>query len=797
MRSVSGDNIYDARGPLACPDPDGFTAPHLTGGPRLHCDAPGLPDGEYYFQVTDPSGAKLLSSDAIEERRLLVQSGKVTAYLGKTHGTGPSACPGSISVALAPFDKTPNAGGEYKAWMTPVGAYVPQKDWRKVTGHNFGFFENKSKTDNYKCRDSISSRKLAISCPLSFEACNAEGECGASLPFEQPVVVGGTAPYTLKSYVDGVEVVSPYLFPVGETTITFTVTDSKGATASCSFTVKVHDCEAPDVTCPSAIVRGSDAGKCSAVVDFAPSADDNCAVASVTPDPPSGSTFPVGTTTVNVTAVDTSGNESMCSFTVTVDDTEAPAFTFCPGDATVGTDDGACGAVVSWVAPVAEDACGVTSLTTTPASGSFFATGSTTVIATASDAAGNSSTCTFTITVVDDEAPVASCPAPIVASNDPGLCSAVVSFQSSVSDNCDGAAISCTPASGSVFPVGTTTVQCTATDAAGSQSTCSFTVTVNDDEAPTVTCPADATLEAGVPGETGEASAGDNCDAAPGVTSEDVEEAGCGASKTIARTWTATDAAGNSTSCVQTITVQDTTPPVVSACAPTTVLEASAECDAPAPDLTAEVAAADVSGFTVTQDPPAGTLLGVGLHTITLTLTDACGSSSTCTTTVAVTPPGGGLACLGAGGGHTLGFWQNKNGEDALNDGGSAAPELAMLSALHLRNADGSDFDPASHAELSAWLTAANGVNMANMLSAQLAAMALNVEAGFVLAEALVWAPGTASPTGFATIGDLIEEADAALAADGFTPDGDPNRDYQTALKNALDNGNNNRNFVQ
>ena len=97
---------------------------------------------------------------------------------------------------------------------------------------------------------------------------------------------------------------------------------------------------------------------------------------------------------------------------------------------------------------------------------------------------------------------------------------------------------------------------------------------------------------------------------------------------------------------------------------------------------------------------------------------------------------------------------------------------------------------------LSAWLVDADAVNMANMLSAQLAAMALNVEAGFVSADALVWAPGTASPTGFATIGDLIEEADAALAADGVTLDGDPNRDHQTALKNALDNGNNNRNFV-
>jgi hypothetical protein len=95
---------------------------------------------------------------------------------------------------------------------------------------------------------------------------------------------------------------------------------------------------------------------------------------------------------------------------------------------------------------------------------------------------------------------------------------------------------------------------------------------------------------------------------------------------------------------------------------------------------------------------------------------------------------------------------------------------------------------------------------MAYMLSAQLAAMVLNVREGFVSESSIIYAPGTSSGDdtnngpllpGFATIGALITEATNLLAADGNTPSGDPNRAPQEAVKNALDNANNNLNFVQ
>jgi hypothetical protein len=79
-----------------------------------------------------------------------------------------------------------------------------------------------------------------------------------------------------------------------------------------------------------------------------------------------------------------------------------------------------------------------------------------------------------------------SCPGPIIVNNAPGQCGATVQFASpSVSGNVGPYTLTCTRTSGSFFPVGTTVVQCTARDAAGT-ATCSFSVTVRDVEPPVI-----------------------------------------------------------------------------------------------------------------------------------------------------------------------------------------------------------------------------------------------------------------------------------------------------------------------
>ncbi len=104
------------------------------------------------------------------------------------------------------------------------------------------------------------------------------------------------------------------------------------------------------------------------------------------------------------------------------------------------------------------------------------------------DICGNSNTCTQIITVNDQTPPVLTCPANITVNTTVGSCTAVVNFTPTATDNCNGlVTIVSLPASGSLFPIGTTTVNNTATDACGNSSTCSFTITVNDAQPPLIT----------------------------------------------------------------------------------------------------------------------------------------------------------------------------------------------------------------------------------------------------------------------------------------------------------------------
>jgi hypothetical protein len=123
---------------------------YLNGGPRPNapCTAAGLPDGQYYFQVTDPSGSQLLSIDDIANREVTVSGGLIVGHSGD-HGIESGKCVGfnqwNITVQLHPFNPTPNPGGEYKVWMTKVEDHDST-----MTKGSFGFIPSKSKTDNFK-----------------------------------------------------------------------------------------------------------------------------------------------------------------------------------------------------------------------------------------------------------------------------------------------------------------------------------------------------------------------------------------------------------------------------------------------------------------------------------------------------------------------------------------------------------------------------------------------------------------------------------------------------------------------
>ncbi|MFM7321501.1 MAG: hypothetical protein ACKO5K_08270 [Armatimonadota bacterium] len=152
----------------------------------------------------------------------------------------------------------------------------------------------------------------------------------------------------------------------------------------------------------------------------------------------------------------------------------------------------------------------------------------------------------------------------------------------------------------------------------------------------------------------------------------------------------------------------------------------------------------------------------------------------------------------GNGGGLTLGFWSNKNGASLL-----AADDFALLTSLNLRRANGIDREfTASNAtnikDFQSWLLNATATNMSYMLSAQLAAMTMNVYNGKVDGTWYIYAPGTTSANllGYATVNAVMAEANTFLGANAVVVNAGPVRTLGEAIKNALDNANNNRNFV-
>ena len=126
---------------------------YLNGGPQ-NLNSSGLPDGTYYFQVTDPSGKTLLSTDNAVCRQLIVAGGRVAGAAGPCPHLNGTFNPanGSTPVQMAPFSSTPNAGGEYKAWLIAKTAKT------SISGSDpkvIKFINPDSKTDNFKTQQIV------------------------------------------------------------------------------------------------------------------------------------------------------------------------------------------------------------------------------------------------------------------------------------------------------------------------------------------------------------------------------------------------------------------------------------------------------------------------------------------------------------------------------------------------------------------------------------------------------------------------------------------------------------------
>jgi autotransporter-associated beta strand protein len=257
---------------------------------------------------------------------------------------------------------------------------------------------------------------------------------------------------------------------------------------------------------------------------------------------------------------------------------------------------------------------------------------------TVADGRGGLATGTISITVLDTTPPVITVPSNITAEAS-GPAGAAVNFTTSAIDQVNGAiATSSNPATGSVFPLGTTMVTTTASDAAGNVANQNFTVTIVDTTAPAITVPADITVEA-----TSSSGAVANfttsaTDAVSGsvTTSNNPDSGSVFPLGTTIVTTTASDGLGNLANRTFTVTVVDTTAPVITVPSNMTV-EATGPIGATV-NFTTSASDAVSGSITTTNNPAAGSVFPIGTMTVTTTASDTAGNTSSATFTVTVNP---------------------------------------------------------------------------------------------------------------------------------------------------------------
>lgn len=267
--------------------------------------------------------------------------------------------------------------------------------------------------------------------------------------------------------------------------------------------VNVEDVPQPvDTTAPTITAAGLDVEATGplTVVDYAVGATDpDDAVISTSCSPARGQAFPVGTTPIDCTAVDSNGNVGTATFDVVVHDTTGPAISV-PFGSVAAEATSADGAAVDYAVSATDLVDGGVPVTCSTPPGATFPIGSTIVTCAATDTRGNGSLAQFEVVVSDHTAPDVTVPQDLSAEA-AYVDGADVSFDAAATDAVDGAvATTCAPASGSRFPLGSTTVTCSATDAHGNTGSASFAVNVGDTTGPVLALSdvvANATRKAG------------------------------------------------------------------------------------------------------------------------------------------------------------------------------------------------------------------------------------------------------------------------------------------------------------
>jgi len=408
------------------------------------------------------------------------------------------------------------------------------------------------------------------------------------------------------------------------------------------------DVTPPTAVCPATFNIYANASCQATVPDLPPSVtkSDNCTATNdliVTQLPTIGSMVSAGST-ATITVFDQAGNQATCNTTLVFIDTIKP-LVICPANQTVAADNG-CNYTMTTMTGLASatDNCTASGLLTfsqSPIVGTSLGLGTHAVSIYAADASGNSGTCQFILTVADTTDPVVSCPTyHLITSN--ATCMATVGDLSAiptVTDNCTSVAalfsFSQVPANLFTF---TDTIQATiyVSDAAGNIGSCVVNLVAADVVDPIVTCLSDTTVFTTnpcnyfIPNLNAAYDATDVCTPSNLLAFSQSPLAATSASGVTTVTTTITDLFGNSSTCVTQVHPVDVIVPTIT-CPAAQNINNGIDCNFTVPDYTSLAVVTDnCSGFSLTQNPAAGVIVGSGTTTVTITVTDAGLNQTSC-----------------------------------------------------------------------------------------------------------------------------------------------------------------------
>ncbi|KAB1065647.1 T9SS type A sorting domain-containing protein [Salibacter halophilus] len=425
----------------------------------------------------------------------------------------------------------------------------------------------------------------------------------------------------------------------GSNTVTLTATDVSGNMSSATATVTVEDTTSPVVATQNITVYLDNTGSASiATTDIDNGSSDNCSIDNLSLDVTSFTCADTGSNTVTLTATDVSGNMSLATATVTVEDTTSPVVQ--TQNITVYLDNsGSASIATTDIDNGSSDNCSIDNLSLDVTNFTCADTGANTVTLTATDVSGNMSSATATVTVEDTTSPVVATQNVTVYLDNSGSASiSTTDIDNGSNDNCSIDNLSLDVMNFTCADTGANTVTLTATDVSGNMSSATATVTVEDTTSPVVakqnvTVYLDNAGSASIATTDVDNGSNDNCSI--DNLSLDVTNFTCADTGSNTVSLTATDVSGNMSSATATVTVEDTTSPVVATQNVTVYLDNSGSASISTTDIdngsndncSIDNLSLDVTSFTCAD---------TGANSVTLTATDVSGNTSSATATVTV-----------------------------------------------------------------------------------------------------------------------------------------------------------------